>query len=1040
MLLTQSIFRKYILLPSFIIAKNFVRILLFQLPEWSEDFHEWGREVHVKCTYNGVPLSETEFPKNWLTNGIQIKILFPFCLKPWNKSKLGSSQKDLMKKQKQKSAFCFLTVWGMEAELPFGLPRKRVSFFKPIFTEFNKKIGKVKKKYFGVLPVFKGKTKILGKHSKEAKKWVMKSVVLITKKIKEFSKVNPILLRKVEIYESREVKEEKDSLRSNQIIHESLSQIASPSRTNYAFTEKKMKDLDDRTSTILNQIDKISTEKKKVTTRINNLISANKTNYNLNRFEKWQLLKRRNARIICKLPFFLKFFIERIYTDIFLSSINIPKMNTKLFLEFKKKMIDKSIYNNSRKQEIINKKKKNPILFISKSLHNISNSKTNSHHFYDLSAISQAYVFYKLSQIQVSNSYKLRSVLHYQGIPFFPKLEIKDYFETRGVVHSKLGDKKLPSYEMNQWKNWLREHYQYNLSQIKWSRLIPEKWRNALHKHHIAKKEIVSKRHSYEKDPLIDSNTQFEVYSLSNPNENFQKYYRYDLLSYKFLDYEKKTECFFYRSPFQGNKNQGVSYTSKEALLDMPRNIPINNYLNNNLGRVDTLYIKKVADRKYFDWNILNFYLKQKVDIEAWTMIDTNRNQNIQIFTKNSQIISKKDLSYLMIPEKNPPNSHKGFFDWMGMNEKILKQPISNLKSWFFPEFVLLSNVYKMKPWFIPSKLLLLNLNITENKTCSENKKINEKGTINSLIASKKKYRNQKEKEPISRGDLGSVLSQPKDIEENYVRSGIKKGKKKKQYKNKTKAELYFFLKRYLLFQLRWGDTLNQRMINNIKVYCLLLKLVDPRKITLSSIHKREISLDIMLIQNNLTLTELMKRGVLLIEPARLSGKKDGQFIMYQTIGISLIHKSKHQTNQKYQEPVYVSKNHFGEAISTHQRITKNRDQNRFDFLVPENILSFKRRKKLRILICFNSKNRKNIDRNPAFWNEKTLKKSTPVSHDNKHLDKEKNQVMKLKLFLWPNYRLEDLACMNRYWFDTNNGSRFSMLRIHLYPRLKICG
>ncbi|KAL3648401.1 Ycf1p [Castilleja foliolosa] len=147
---------------------------------------------------------------------------------------------------------------------------------------------------------------------------------------------------------------------------------------------------------------------------------------------------------------------------------------------------------------------------------------------------------------------------------------------------------------MNQWKNWLREHYQYNLSQIKWSRLIPEKWRNALHKHHIAKKEIVSKRHSYEKDPLIDSNTQFEVYSLSNPNENFQKYYRYDLLSYKFLDYEKKTECFFYRSPFQGNKNQGVSYTSKEALLDMPRNIPINNYLNNNLGRVDTLYIKKV--------------------------------------------------------------------------------------------------------------------------------------------------------------------------------------------------------------------------------------------------------------------------------------------------------------------------------------------------------------------------------------------------------------------------------------------------------------
>lgn len=158
--------------------------------------------------------------------------------------------------------------------------------------------------------------------------------------------------------------------------------------------------------------------------------------------------------------------------------------------------------------------------------------------------------------------------------------------------------------------------------------------------------------------------------------------------------------------------------------------------------------------------------------------------------------------------------------DWMGMNEKMLKPPISNLESWFFPEFVLLYNAYKMKPWCIPSKLLLLNLNRNENKNSS--KKINEKGSF--LIALKKKYRNQKENEPTSRGDLGSVLSQQKDIEENYVRSDTKKGKKKKQYKNKTEAELDFFLKRYLLFQLRWSDTLNlnqRSIISRYIVSCL---------------------------------------------------------------------------------------------------------------------------------------------------------------------------------------------------------------------------
>nr|QVL27049.1 hypothetical protein RF1 [Vitex glabrata] len=1023
MLLTQSIFRKYILLPSFIIAKNIGRIFLLQLPEWSEDLQEWNREIHLKCTYNGVPLSETEFPKNWLTDGIQIKILFPFCLKPWHKSKLRSSQKDLMKKKKEKDDFCFLTVWGMEAEFPFGPPRKRPSFFKPILKEFKKKVGKCKKKYFRVLTVFKGKTKLLRKLSKETKNWVIKSVIFIKRIIKELSKVNPIPLfrlklkevKEVEVYESSqiEIKEEKDSIISNQIIHESVSQIAA-----LAETEKKMKDLTDRTSTIRNQIERIAKEKKKVTPRINNL-SPNKTSSNAKRFEKWQILKRRNAQLICKLPLFFKFFIEKIYTNIFLSIINIPRINTELVLQLTKKIIDKSIYNynNERKQERINKKKKTPIPFIStikKPLDNINNIKANSH----LSYVSQAYVFYKLSQIQVSCP--LRSVAHYQGIPLFlkPKTKIKDSFKTQGMVHSKLADKKLPSYEMNQWKSWLRGHYQYHLSQIRWSRLIPEKWRNTVHQRRIATKKNFSQRHSCEKDQLIDSKKQkqFEVYSLSNPKDNFQKYYRYDFLSYKFLNYENKTECFFYRSPFQGNKNQEISYnTPKETPFDMLRNIPI----KNDPGRVNILYMEKPANRKYFDWKIFNFYLRQKVDIEAWAIIDTNRNQNTQIRTNNSHKISKKDLFYLMIPEINPSNSHKGFFDWMGMNEKMLKCPISNLELWFFPEFVLLYKAYKMKPWFISSKLLLLNLNRSENS--NENKKINQKERGSFLIASNKKHRNQEEKEPTSRGDRGSVLSQQKDIEENYARSDMKKGKKKKQYKSNTEAELDFFLKRYLLFQLRWDETLNQRMINNIKVYCLLLRLIDPRKITISSIQKREMSLDIMLIQKNLTLSELMKKGVLILEPIRLSGKKDGQFIMYQTIGISLIHKSKHQTNQKYQEQRDVAKNNF-------------------DLLVPENILSFRRRRKLRILICFNSENRNYIDRNPVFWNGKSVKNSSQVSHDTNRLDREKNQLMKLKLFLWPNYRLEDLACMNRYWFDTNNGSRFSMLRVYLYPRLKIWG
>ncbi|KAL8266335.1 hypothetical protein R6Q59_003679 [Mikania micrantha] len=75
--------------------------------------------------------------------------------------------------------------------------------------------------------------------------------------------------------------------------------------------------------------------------------------------------------------------------------------------------------------------------------------------------------------------------------------------------------------------------------------------------------------------------------------------------------------------------------------------------------------------------------------------------------------------------------------------------------------------------------------------------------------------------------------------------------------------------------------------------------------------------------------------------------------------GISLVHKSKHQSNQRYRNPKNVAKNHFDESIPRHK--TLNRDKNNSDLLVPEKILSSRRRRELRILISFNLKNQKTI-------------------------------------------------------------------------------
>nr|QTZ18862.1 hypothetical chloroplast RF19 [Plantago sp. JP-2021]QTZ18863.1 hypothetical chloroplast RF19 [Plantago sp. JP-2021]QWL16275.1 hypothetical chloroplast RF19 [Plantago depressa]QWL16295.1 hypothetical chloroplast RF19 [Plantago depressa] len=1015
LLLIQSIFRKYILLPSFIIAKNLGRISLSQRPEWSEDFREWNREMHLKCTYNGTPLSETELPENWFIEGLQIKILFPFRLKPSHKRKLRSYQ--------EKEDFRFLTVFGLEAKHPFGFPEKRPSFWKPVLKELGKKVRKMKKNYF------KGKKKRLAKVSKE----------------------NPIQLRKVEIYESNEIQEEKDSIISNQIINQSFGQTVSPGLTNSSLTEKKIKDLTERIGKIRNQIERIERIRKK---KRKNDTSPNKT-FNAKFLEKWKIFKRRTVRFISKFPLYLKIFIEllsrhrffsrsewklsgvwkstiyyieefvlfskfyllriwkfilyimfegwfKIYyillcivRDIrFILNFVVDHSNLDISTQIRLRTLIDKMMNNcieliflsldlTFKNTSSNKKKKNLIPF-KKSLDKIRDMKSNLHIFFDLSCVSQAYVFYKLSQMQVSNLHKLRPVLQYQGISLFLKPEIKDSLEKQGMVHSKLklNDKKLRNYEQNQWKKWLRGYSPYNLSSIIWSRLMPEKWRNT--SHCIATKEKLSKCNSYETDQVSDSKKKREVYKLANQKENFHKSYRYDLLANKFLNSEK----------FQGNKNGELSCnTHKDPLYDILKTTPIYNY-------VDMLAVEKMVNRKYLRWKSL--YRKEKVDIESCITIDANRNPNIQRETNKYFQISIKngysEICYFRLPD-NLPKFHNVFVDWMGMNERMLNYSISNLEGWFFPELVLFHQAYKTKPWFRPNQLLLLNRNGNENS--SEKKK----------IKFKKKQGNQEE--PKKGEDFGSVLSQEKSSEENSVKLDRKKKKKKK-------SQLDSFLERYLLFQCKWWDsTLDEKLMNNIEVYCLLLRLMDPRKILLSSIQTREIDLDRLTIQTSLTHAELLKKGILIIEPIRLFGKIDGQLLMYQTISTSLVDKSKYQTNPKYQEERYVSKNYF-------------------DFLIPENILSFRHRRKLRILISLNSKYRNDENRILLFWNEKNRKNSNQASPENKGLNIEENALMKLKLFLWPNYRLEDLACMNRYWFNTNNGSRFSMLRIHLYPRLKM--
>nr|AEX94024.1 hypothetical chloroplast RF19 [Lomandra longifolia] len=1015
MLVTQAFLRKYVILPLLIIAKNIGRMLLFQFPEWYEDLKEWNKEMHVKCTYNGVQLSETEFPQNWLTDGIQIKILFPFCLKPWRKSKIGSHHgNQKMKKKDKKDNFCFLTVWGREAELPFGSPRKRPSFFEPIFKELEKRTIKAKKQFFQVISIFEERRNRVLKVSKEKTRWVIKIVLVINLIIKELEKVNPIFLlkmRKVEVYEPNT--KGKDSNINNKIICKSTIQIPSMNCENNSLIEKKMKDLANRTITIRTQIGGIIKDKEKIgPARYDKRSESQK--------DIWQIFKRINIRLIRKSHYFMKSFIEKLYADILLCILKIPRINAQLFFESKKKIINKSVYNDETNQEGVEKTNQNTmnfILTIKKSFSNTNISIKNDNIYCDLSALSQAYVFYKLSQNQLLKKYHLRSVLQYHDTYPFLKDIIKNYCTTRGILDSKLKNNKIPKSGMNKWKNWLRGYYQYNLSQTEWSRLVPKKWRNRVNQSHTIQRKDSRKSDFYKQD-------YYAADSSMNQKEKWKKHYLYDFLSYKYINYVNSKDSYIYESTLQLQvENKKIPYnfdTPKPESFYGSISVTISDYLKNR----SIVARDKNTDRKFLNCRILRFCLRKNIDIETWT--------NTHIDTKI---------------HKNTKTKKKNFFDWMGMNQERLYYSISNLEPWFFPEFMLLFDAYKIKPWIIPIKLLIFHFHFYENISQSEKINVNKKQNI-SILANQKEYldlendSNKKKNEQQGQGNRVSDLqkqNKKKNVEEDYTGADIKKGRKKKQFKSKKEAELDFFLKKYFLFQLRWDDPLNQRMINNIKVYCLLLRLIDPREIAISSIQRGEMHLDVMLIQKDLTLTELIKRGIFIIEPIRLSMKKDGKFLIYQTISISLVDKKKHQTNGKcIIKNRYIDKKNVDGSVARHSNMLVNRNKNHYDFLVPENIISPRRRKELRIFICFNSRHWNIVDFYPQFSNQNNIINCGVFLNRERYLNTDANKFIKFKLFLWPNYRLEDLACMNRYWFDTNNGSHFSMSRIHMYPQFRI--
>nr|UVH67693.1 hypothetical protein RF1 [Eriocaulon decemflorum] len=942
LLLAQSFIRKYVVFLSLIIIKNIGLSLLLQTPEWAEDWKDWNREMHIKCTSTGLQLSEKEFPINWLTEGMQIKIIFPFRLILWRKAKKEILLKD---KMKEKDDCFFLTVAGLETEVPFGSPRKQSSFLKK---ELKKIIRKIQKK---VVLFLKEQTK---------SKWITKKTIIIKQIMKDFDKFNSFSLFelvKIKIYETTNNKKIKELKIDQKVSNESI--IGSESITKLSLIENPNKDVFARTSIMQNKIKQIQKDKEKLTK-----YNKNKSKSNNKMWKIIIIIKYIYIRLIRKVNYFIKSFSYKSYINILLLGIYLDDKNLPIFFKSINKLSNKMHPMNSQEKRDNKNNKKTKSILPTKRGEFDNTYISNNKFFFDLSYLSQAYVLYKLLQTPLLNNSHFISLISDQGIYKFLKEQIKEFFIMQAILDYDFNHNKMIKYKIIEWKDWFKAHYPYNLLNKPW-----RKKRKKIKDDTIKNGYSISLDLYKKKKNSLTSFLKMNDYAtnpLPSQKDKLKKSYNYNLLSYQYINWSCATKNSF--TIYEPLNRDSTNDQKEKGLSDAHQN---------NL------------DRKLVDYQMIYFF----------TATFQNRNS----FHENND-----------------------FFNWMGLNQEKIHDNVSTIPSLFFTEVIPPFDAYQMKPWLLPNKSLLF-----DEKNISANEKIHIQLENNS-------------QENLLNMSLSEKEIKKKDMEENDLIKDIQKSKntKIKQWNKKKETELDFFLQKDFIFQLRWNNnSFTQRMMDNIQIYCLLLKLPNPKEVVVSSIHRGELNFDVILIQNKFYLTELIEKGIFIIDPICLSQIRDKQFLVYQILTISLTNKNQSTKNKNLKniKKSHLNKENLEKRILLPNNMLINEDKKDYHFIFYENMLSYQRRREWRILNCLNFYTLNDID----FVNEnnkRNHKKKLCFNLLNENVDlninMEKNPFMKCKLFIWPNYRLEDLACMNRYWFDTQKGIHFSMLRIHAYPQL----
>nr|YP_009379899.1 hypothetical protein [Dacrycarpus imbricatus]QHX99679.1 hypothetical protein Ycf1 [Dacrycarpus imbricatus]BAX56427.1 hypothetical protein [Dacrycarpus imbricatus] len=568
--------RKFALVPLFIITKNIVRTLLFQFPEWKEDWNDWTREMYVICDYDGVEYSETQYPEDFWEVGIQIKVLSPFRFKPWHEEHsegdagyLTMNPIVLTEKpfsdttpdsEHEKKEDLSQVVWEefFGPMRRFWAPRikqmiqRTNKLIRPVIARVKELIRHIKESIGRVIGRIKELIKrfikfdewirhvkeLIGRVIERTMKWIRRTQESIERVLERSKKLLGRVLKRLKWIKNSEVKPDKKVINDDEMNDRVPSQLKIPSQLQIKTKprakhkigmetrlnarerneEIKVKQRNEETKVKQrNEEIKQITEKYLLNLEIHAKLKKeiDQYSYDIGSGLKDKLVQKKIREITARKKS-IRFDIDRnslYFKKLFLRR-KLIVINLRLSVM---NLIDSILYFlNLPKSKIaaITNNDSNTILIPEKKRDfKIGPEK-----------ISQAYVFHKLWQIRTMNKSYAKDLLKSRTSSPLIKKNIKELLDIQGILESK----QPQDLRMNHWKQWLNFCYGYRAVKTKgsrfsqiWSRIAPQKRGNKL-------SNQCTNKHKREFESFIGM------------LQKWNKRYRYDLLAYNFLDSEKE--------------------------------------------------------------------------------------------------------------------------------------------------------------------------------------------------------------------------------------------------------------------------------------------------------------------------------------------------------------------------------------------------------------------------------------------------------------------------------------------------------------------